>query len=234
MAASGFFRSGAKTGLVEFFNKGNRLQLINPVITQAKLLQTRLKRPLRILDIGCGPGMHANYFAELGHHVTAVDPEEEMIAQGKKHFANPNLVFVCDALPTLGKLTSRYDVIYSVGVWQYLEPKDRQAAMNRVTELTMPGGVIGTIWPVPRSRDHQHILTHEDIHQTVVAANTKRSADQAITLTQGGPIRDPDERKGFIEKNEDVFFHTTLASLPALRMSETLDHRTAVSTVSRP
>jgi SAM-dependent methyltransferase len=39
---------------------------------------------MRILDLACGTGTHAIYWAEQGHRVTAVDLSETFIAEGRK------------------------------------------------------------------------------------------------------------------------------------------------------
>src|SRR4051812_22171768 len=36
--------------------------------------------PLRILDVGGGPGVHARWLAEIGHHVDLVDPMPRHVA----------------------------------------------------------------------------------------------------------------------------------------------------------
>lgn len=41
-------------------------------------------RPLRILDLACGIGTHAIYWAEQGHQVTAVDLSDTFIAEAKR------------------------------------------------------------------------------------------------------------------------------------------------------
>jgi SAM-dependent methyltransferase len=40
--------------------------------------------PVNILDLACGIGTHAVYWAEQGHHVTAVDISETFIAEARK------------------------------------------------------------------------------------------------------------------------------------------------------
>ena len=41
-------------------------------------------RPLKILDLACGTGTHAIYWAEQGHQVTAVDLSVTFIAEAKR------------------------------------------------------------------------------------------------------------------------------------------------------
>jgi SAM-dependent methyltransferase len=52
------------------------------IVDDVRILQAR--RPLRILDLACGTGAHAIYWAEQGHRVTAVDLSEMFIAKARK------------------------------------------------------------------------------------------------------------------------------------------------------
>ena len=134
--------------MAQFFNKSNRLQLLIPVLNQIHKVQAQTNRPLRILDVGCGTGMHAHYLASLGHQVVAVEPLPEMIAEGQKSFNHSNLKFINDELPQLISLEGQqFDLIYSVAVFQYVQAEDRQAAMNRMINLFLPGGSLAIIWP---------------------------------------------------------------------------------------
>ena len=54
---------------------------INEARSVLKLLD--VKGPLRILDLACGTGRHAIYWAEQGHRVTGVDISETFIRIAK-------------------------------------------------------------------------------------------------------------------------------------------------------
>jgi ubiquinone/menaquinone biosynthesis C-methylase UbiE len=48
----------------------------------------------RLIDIGCGPGVHAQQFASLGLEVTAIDYSEAMIQVAKENSAPGNPTFL--------------------------------------------------------------------------------------------------------------------------------------------
>jgi len=210
-----YYQQGAANGLFAFFNNDKRLALLKPLLPNIHALQQDLNRPLKILDIGAGTGLHAAYLAKGGHQVTAVDPIDEMLIEAQTNYKDLKMNFVVDSLPNLAKMgNEKFDVIYSIAAWQYLAPADRQAAMERITQLLEPGGLFAIIWPSPMSRAFQYPLTHEDLNKSMNIINKKRSPDHQIVLTQSEPMKDPDNRKGFLEKNQDVYFNTAQGQMP--------------------
>jgi SAM-dependent methyltransferase len=225
MSAARYFRQAS---LVNFFNDPKRLVLFKHILPEIEALRHCLKRPLNILDIGAGTGMHAAYLARMGHNVVAADPAENLLLISKERLKHVKLTFVVDALPELEKMKNcKFDVIYSLDVWQYVEPKDRQKAMERMVQLLKPGGVFMIVWPLPMSRPHQHPLSKEDILKSIESMNEKLPQDQRIEVLDRGLILDPDGRMGFKETKEKVYFHTVLAKLPSLQLQKNLSNESS-------
>ena len=76
------------------------------------------KKPLKILEIGTGPGFFAIILAKMGHEVTALDFSEKMIAAAQKNASNNkvsvNFIHVSPESPFSSSET--YDVIVSRNV----------------------------------------------------------------------------------------------------------------------
>ncbi|WP_227285859.1 class I SAM-dependent methyltransferase [Boseongicola sp. H5] len=94
--------------------------------------------PIRVLDVGAGPGHGALWFAAKGHDVTAVEPaarfRAHMAACGSQITIRPG------RLPALDGVDGPFDLITSTGVWQHLDPADRPRAFRRLFGLLHPDG----------------------------------------------------------------------------------------------
>lgn len=131
MLSAHYYRAGALSGFATFFGDTKRLQLIAPIQDKITMLSDELKRPLQILDLGAGTGMHAAHFAGQGHKVTALEPVSEMINEGKKRYAQTNVEFIVGSMPDLTALAGRkFDVIYSIAAWQFTQENINEIITN--------------------------------------------------------------------------------------------------------
>ncbi len=193
--------------LTDFFGNAKRLKLITDVNELVNLRHVQLQRPLNILDIGAGTGMHAGVFATQGHLVTALDPDADLLAEGKKRYAHSNLEFRLDSLPRLESVGNKtFDIIYSIACWQYLKPQDRQQAITRTLELLASNGRFVLVWPLPMSRENQFTLEPADLIKNVQAANARNPASKKVKCFTMQSIPDPDGRMGFLEPKVPVHF----------------------------
>ena len=112
------------------------------------LLRDRGVAPGKLLEIGCGTGVHAKLFIEQGWHVTGVDLSEEMLSRAKSRFDNLGAeirrrarFLQCDAR-TLD-LGERFDVVVALfHVMSYQAGQDDLGlAMATARRHLEPGGV---------------------------------------------------------------------------------------------
>lgn len=99
-------------------------------------------RPLRLLDIGCGEGKDAVFFARNGYDVTAFDIAESGLAKARR------LADACGVQVNLihaDLLTFRpdgeYDVIFSSGVLHYIPEHLRSEILQSYQTKTSVGGI---------------------------------------------------------------------------------------------
>lgn len=99
-------------------------------------------RPLKLLDVGCGEGRDAVFFASRGYKVTAFDTSAIGIEKARylADKANVSLdAFVADINEF--RLTDTFDIIFSTGVLQYIPENLRSEVLGNYRRFTNPGGI---------------------------------------------------------------------------------------------
>jgi len=102
------------------------------------------EQPGRAADIGAGSGRDANWLAELGWDVVAVEPE---VAFRQDAMANshPQVRWLDDRLPGLARLRemdTRFKLILVSAVWMHLSPEQREVALGVLSDLLASGGLL--------------------------------------------------------------------------------------------
>ena len=95
-----------------------------------------------VLDIGCGTGEHALFFAREGHEVWAVDSAPLAIRKAQQKAAERGLTvqfFVLDALE-LSTLTRMFDTATDSGLFHTLSDEDRPVFVRNLAAILNPGG----------------------------------------------------------------------------------------------
>lgn len=100
------------------------------------------ERPLRLLDIGCGEGRNAVFFARNGYHVTAFDFAESGVEKTKRMAREAGVdVEVFQADLNRFRLNHEYDILFSSGVLHYIPPELRAVIFANYREYTAPNGI---------------------------------------------------------------------------------------------
>jgi tellurite methyltransferase len=100
------------------------------------------ERSPRLLDIGCGEGPDAVFFARSGYSVSAFDSSPQGVEKAARRAREAGVqldVFTADLLtyrPDPG-----FDVLFSTGVLHYVPPEMRGELFAAYREGTVPGGV---------------------------------------------------------------------------------------------
>ena len=100
------------------------------------------ERSFKLLDIGCGEGRNAVFFAQRGYHVTAFDASPKGVEKTKQLAADvgvPIEVFVADINEF--HLTEPFDVLFSTGVLQYVPQERRKDLFANYRMYTNLGGL---------------------------------------------------------------------------------------------
>ena len=105
-------------------------------------LQPRSGDGLSLLDLGCGEGRNAIYFACHGFRVTGLDTSMPGLEKARRYAgeAGVDVQTVCADLRSYA-LGQTYDVIFSTGAVHYIPPDTRRERFEHFKARTAPGGL---------------------------------------------------------------------------------------------
>ncbi|MBO1582844.1 class I SAM-dependent methyltransferase [Bacillus sp. XF8] len=115
---------------------------IKPDENLVSYFEKKLLNPGKVLELGCGPGRNAIYFAENGCLVDAVDLSQESIqwATERAKEKNVNVNFIHDNIFDLQIEEGTYDIVYDSGCFHHIAPHRRMSYINLVKKALKPGG----------------------------------------------------------------------------------------------
>jgi ubiquinone/menaquinone biosynthesis C-methylase UbiE len=93
----------------------------------------------KILDLGCGPGRDAKFFAERGYQVTGVDISPKMISLAKNSL--PEGDFLVSDIESLQLNQSSFDAIWASASLLHVSKKAMPAVLTNLYEALKEGGV---------------------------------------------------------------------------------------------
>ena len=97
---------------------------------------------LKLLDIGCGEGRNAVFFARNGYDVTAFDLADTGVEKTRKLAEKLGVkVNVFKANINKYRLTEKYDILFSTGVLHYIPPELRTEIFENYKEYTEDNGI---------------------------------------------------------------------------------------------
>ena len=99
-------------------------------------------RPLKLLDIGCGEGRNAVFFARNGYHVTGFDISPAGVKKTLRLAEGAGaamMAFVADLLEH--RLEESYDILYSLGTLHLLPSELRDEVMANYRKQTNANGL---------------------------------------------------------------------------------------------
>ncbi len=103
----------------------------------------RSQEPGTACDIGAGSGRDANWLAEKGWEVVAVEPSK--VRELAEQTSHVRVTWLDDSLPDLKRLRAlghRFDLILLSAVWQHVRPNQRARVFRILCDLLNPSGLL--------------------------------------------------------------------------------------------
>lgn len=97
----------------------------------------------KVLDIGAGNGLNAQWFAQQGCKVYAVEPADAFRQLGEARTETLSVTWINDQLPalkTIEQLNLKFDCILVSAVWMHIAPSDRKRSFRKLANLLAPNG----------------------------------------------------------------------------------------------
>ncbi|SFT05941.1 bifunctional 2-polyprenyl-6-hydroxyphenol methylase/3-demethylubiquinol 3-O-methyltransferase UbiG [Paenibacillus sp. BC26] len=97
----------------------------------------------KVLELGCGPGRNAIYFAEQGCKVDAVDLSQEALDWAKKRAEDKNVTvnFIKQNIFELDIEEGVYDIVYDSGCFHHIAPHRRMSYLKLLNKALKPNGL---------------------------------------------------------------------------------------------
>ncbi|NMO95134.1 class I SAM-dependent methyltransferase [Paenibacillus lemnae] len=99
-------------------------------------------RRLKLLDLGCGEGKDAVFFARNGYEVTALDVSDAGLRKTQQLADKAGVqIHIVKADILDYRLDTYYDVVFSSGVLHYIKPEHRSDIFDNYKRFTRPNGI---------------------------------------------------------------------------------------------
>ncbi len=136
----------------------------------ARLAEPSFKRQSAILELGCGVGRDAVFFAKQGHHVVATDSSVVVIQQDKKQFSDSGVgFFIVDMRKDLPYETASFDVAYANLSLHYYSHEMTPKIIKEIWRVLKPGGIIAFAC---KSVEDVHYGNGEEVEKNVFVSAT--------------------------------------------------------------
>ena len=132
-----------------------------------KNTKPKIRKHIKVLEVGCGGGKWSATFAFLGCSVTVVDNLPTMLEKVKENFPTLKMDFVLDDARTLEKIPDEtYHLVFSDGlVEHFLDDDTRRKVIQNLYAKVKKGGTL--CYTLPARTKEPDECYYEDDHDAI-------------------------------------------------------------------
>ena len=109
----------------------------------AEYVANKFNKNINLLEIGCGNGRDAKYFASMGHKVTAIDRSVAAIKSCNEQFGKDNIKFYAGTISSIKQIDVKdFDLIYSRFVLHAMSLNEEIQTLKSSHDLLKKGGIL--------------------------------------------------------------------------------------------
>lgn len=128
-------------------------------IVEAMVLNTKLCKDSKTLEIGAGSGKATEHFNNFGFSIRCIDPGENLVRNGNIKFSNnANISFECSRFEDLVEDYEKYDVIFAAQSFHWIP---QPIGYKKCAEMLKDNGYLALIWNMYITYDNEednHLL----------------------------------------------------------------------------
>jgi SAM-dependent methyltransferase len=127
----------------EHHGAGRNADLRHTPSPLAELAAPHFPPHAHILELGCGVGRDAVFFAGQGHSVLATDGSKVVIEQDRRYFSDHNVTFdVVDIREPFPYKPESFDVVYANLSLHYYSDEQTRAIVQQIVRVLKYGGTL--------------------------------------------------------------------------------------------
>jgi ubiquinone/menaquinone biosynthesis C-methylase UbiE len=149
------------------YKEGGRIWGDEPSEAARRFVESLPEDTKYILDVGCGYGRDAIYFASRGYQVTGVDPSRKAVEMAFASVTDPkmNIEFFQDDVLALSFPSANVDAVWCANLLHLLDDEEREKAISEMVRVLKPGGILGiyTLSAKDKSDGEKKTFTQEEL-----------------------------------------------------------------------
>lgn len=121
---------------VDYYKRVSEFELLLEITEFIKIV----KKDGKILDLGCGPGHHSNFFSNQNFKVTGIDLSSEMIKLAKKEFTD--IDFKVMDISDLDFEVNTFDGIWASASLLHIPKNNIKLILKKIKEILVNNGIL--------------------------------------------------------------------------------------------